>query len=285
MEYNSVLLRNSVEMPRLILGCPLILSTANISKEKFFNTISTVLNIGIRGLDTSHDYGRSEDLLGTVLSRLMKKGLDRNSFFLTTKIGNGQQIEGNIEKYVDDALRKLKLDQIDTMLLHWPLPDVYLRNWEKLTKIYEKGKIKAIGISNGKIRHLEKIYESGLMLPHILQTEIHPLHTCELEYDYCVKNDIALQACTSLCSMVPMIKENDVLLSIASERNKTLPQIILRWHIQRNISPIFRSFNDKHLKEMADVFDFSLNDVEMKRISSQNINYRFHPESLNCPGF
>lgn len=285
MNQNSVQLRNNVKMPRLILGCPLIGNNANLAKEKFFNSITTALDLGIRGLDTSHDYGRSEKLIGIVLSKLVKNGGDRDSFFLTTKIGNGQQLEGKIEKYVDDALKQLRIDQLDAMLLHWPLPDMYLGNWEKLIKVYEKGKVKAIGISNAKVRHLKKMQESGLMQPHILQTEIHPLHTCEQEYKYCMNNGIALQACTSLCYMSPLIKRNPVISSIASSHKKTLPQIILRWHIQRGISPIFRSYNETHLKEIASVFSFSLSDEEMKGITSQNIDYRFHPESLNCPGY
>lgn len=281
----TLTLSNNILMPRLILGVPMICEAAYVTKDLFCHTVKNAISLGICGIDTSHDYGKSESILGELLSSLMKKGLKRDSFFITTKIGNSQQLEGHIEKNVDDALKRLRLDYIDAMLLHWPYPGVYIKNWEKLIRVYEKGKVRSIGIANAKVRHMEKMTETGLMLPHILQTEIHPLHTSEEEQIYCMKNGIGLQACTSLCSMIPLIRENEILKGIANTHNKTVAQIILRWHIQKNICPIFRSFNDEHLRQMATVFDFELNSNEMTTISEQNEDYRYHPESVNCPGF
>ncbi len=281
----TLALRNKILMPRLILGVPMICEAAYVTKDLFYHTVRNAFSLGIFGLDTSHDYGKSEPFLGELLRQMQSEGLKREDYFLTTKIGNGQQLEGNIEKYVDDALLRLKLDYLDAMLLHWPYPDVFIKNWEKLIRVYEKGKIKSIGIANAKVRHLEKIEKEGLMLPHILQTEVHPLHTSQSELNYCEVKRISVQACTSLCSMIPLIRNNHVINTIAHEHDKSVAQIVLRWHIQKNTCPIFRSFNDNHLKQMASVFDFQLSKSEIEEISAQNINYRYHPESVNCPGF
>ena len=278
-------IRNGIEMPYLILGVPMIAEAANIMEKAFCKTIVDAVGLGISGFDTSSSYGKSEKLLGEMLSKIKQNKKNYSPLFVTTKIGNGQQIRGNIEKYIDKALQKLKIDKIDAMLLHWPYPDYYIHNWEKLITIYKSGKVRSIGIANAKIRHLEAIRKEGLMMPHILQTEIHPLNTCTDLRQYCHNHNIALQACTSLCSMTPLIRESKSLLQIASNHQKTLPQIVLRWHIQNGISPIFRSFNSKHLAEMANVWNFELTNEEMDRISAENINYRYHPESPNCPGF
>lgn len=281
--YNQ--LRNGVNMPYLILGVPLIAEAENVTEKQFVETVKNAVSNGILGFDTSSSYGKSETLLGNVLKGLTANGCDSECLFLTTKISNKQQISGNIDEYVDIALEKLKRNQLDAMLLHWPFPEYFLDNWEKLVEVYDKHKVKAIGIANAKIRHLEMIRKRGLMMPHILQTEIHPLNTCKELRDYCNQLNITIQACTSLCSMIPLIKENAVLKQIAFKHQKELPQIILRWHVQNNISPIFRSFNLNHLKAMSDIWDFNLSEEEVYQISSLNINYRYHPESLNCPGF
>jgi len=281
----TVELRNKIKMPRLILGVPMICEAAYVTKDLFRKTVINAIEFGICGLDTSHDYGQSEPILGKIITKMIKNGLQRESIFITTKIGNTQQTEENIERYVDEALRRLKTDYLDAMLLHWPYPDVFIRNWEKLVRVYETGKVRSIGIANAKIRHLEKIEKAQLMLPHILQTEIHPLHTSEEEQLYCNEKGISIQACTSLCSMIPLIRNNEVLNEVADNHGKAVAQIILRWHIQKNLCPIFRSYNEKHLQEMASVFDFELSKNELEAISNQNIDYRYHPESVNCPGF
>lgn len=277
---------NGIDMPKLILGVPLICATAHITEKQFVEALINAFSVGLRGFDTSHDYGQSEPLLGKWLPKIrVKFELKREQYFINTKIGNGQQKEGYIERYVDDALKRLKCDYLDAMLLHWPVPDVFVKNWEKLVRVYETGKVKAIGIANAKVRHLEQIRNAGLTAPHILQTEIHPLNTCLEVRKYCIINKIQLQACTPLCAMLPIIRNNETLNIIARSYNVSLGQLILRWHLQNGIAPVFRSFNKEHLRQMSDVFSFSLSEEDMNRISTENINYRYHPESINCPGF
>lgn len=85
--------------------------------------------------------------------------------------------------------------------------------------------------------------------------------------------------------MLPFVTENELLQTLAKKHGKTIAQIILRWHIQQNVTPIFRSFNPERIKSNMDVFDFELTDEEMTQIFSLNTDYKFHPESMNCPGF
>ena len=274
-------LSNGVLMPSLSQGLPLIGDLRNTTKKELFRVLDETISLNIFGLDTSHEYGKSEKWIGDYLSN--NKSLI-NKVFITTKIGNSQQEEGNIEECVNQALKTLNVDQLDLMLLHWPYPG-FVENWDKLIRVYEKGKIKAIGIANAQIRHLEQIKNNRLPLPHVVQTEIHPLNTCMPLQKYCKLNKIQIQACTSLCVMWPIIRNQKVINDIAINHNKEFAQIILRWHIQHGIAPIFRSFNYSHLKSMSDIFDFNLSDDEMLLIDELNMNYRCNPESLNCPGF
>lgn len=281
----SIKLSNGIDMPRLFQGLPLIGGLASIDRNRFLSIIRNSYKYGIKGLDTSHDYGKSEEFIKYSIKKLKNEGIDRSSFFICTKIGNSQQYEGKIEAYVDSSLKIMGLDYIDLMLLHWPVPGKYLENWHKLGKIYEKGKVRAIGIANAQVRHITNLVENSEFHPHVVQTEIHPFNTCEEVREYCVENNIALQACSSLCLMIDMVKYNPILLSLSAKYEKSVAQIMLRWSLQSNIAPIFRAFKEQHMLEMSDLYSFDISKEDMLLIDALNVNFRYHPESLNCAGF
>lgn len=281
----DILLSNGVSMPRLIQGLPLIGGLAAISKEQFISIIHNSYQYGIRGFDTSHDYGKSEEYLRYAFAALRDCGIDRDSFFVVSKIGNGQQYEGNIETYIDASLRTMGLEQLDLMLLHWPVPGKYLENWHKLEDVYKKGKVRAIGIANAQVRHIKTLVENSGTVPHVVQTEIHPFNTCNDVREYCSNYNIALQACSSLCLMIDMVKYNPTLLGLSAKYERSVAQIMLRWSLQSGIAPIFRAFKVNHMREMSDLFSFEITIEDMALIDTLNIDFRYHPESLNCAGF
>lgn len=276
----TITLNNGIQMPGLIQGLPLLEAGAGMSFNDFSRIVHISIDSGIHGFDTSSAYGPSEEAIG----RLMPT-INRESVFITTKISNPQMIEGHIEDYVDRALKLMKTDYVDCMLFHWPYPG-YVSNWRKLEKAYRAGKVRSIGIANIQARHIFRMKQEDVeILPHIIQTEIHPFRTEDSFVALCKENNIALQACSSLMAMYPKISTNELLNSLALKYNRSLPQIVLRWHIQRGIAPIFRAFKEKHLQESADVYSFQISEEDIERISSLNQNYRLHPESMNCPGY
>jgi diketogulonate reductase-like aldo/keto reductase len=101
----------------------------------------------------------------------------------------------------------------------------------------------------------------------------------------CKDNNIAVQAYTSLCQMIPLVTENELLKKQAVKYKKTIAQILLRWDIQQNIVPIFRSYNENRIKKNTQIFDFVIDECDMQQIFGLNIDYKYHPESMNCPGF
>lgn len=278
MEY--IKLSNGIEMPMLIQGIPLAGPNAGMSFKEFERIVHLSIDCGIRAFDTSAAYGPSEEAIGK-----MMPSLKRENLFITTKISNNQQEKGNIEECVERALRLMKTEYIDCMLLHWPYPG-YVENYKILEKEYKKGKIRSIGIANTQERHIYRMQQDDIeIMPHIMQIEVHPFRTIDNMVKMCNDNNIVIQACSSLMGMRPKLSQNIVLNRLAEKYNKTLSQIVLRWHIQRNIAPVFRAFKEHHLRQSANVFDFTLNVEDMNVISALNQDYRLHPESMNCPGY
>jgi methylglyoxal/glyoxal reductase len=287
MNKKTLTLSNGIEIPRIVQGVPLILGLENITSTYFDRLITHSIEKGVRSFDTSHDYGRSEEMLGKSIAKLLKKGIiKREDIFITSKIGNGQQKIGNMIASVDHSLKSLKLDYIDSMLLHWPTPDHYINNWKKLEAIYETGKVKSIGICNCVERHLIALMESGIYYkPMIVQFEYHPFRTVPSLVKICKEHNMAIQAYTSLCQMIPLVTGNKTINELSQKYNKTIAQILLRWAIQQNIIPIFRSYNEQRITQNVQIFDFELDEVDMQCLFALNIDYKYHPESMNCPGF
>jgi len=254
-------------------------------QSKMNNAISYCVTNGLAGLDTSRDY-HNESQLGIIFQKLISSGeCSRDNIYITTKVGNGQQRYRRMADEISQSLKALRLEYVDLWLLHWPLPDYWIDNWKQLCDIYETGKVKAIGIANCRERHLEELLKNGLPLPHVVQIEHHPFRTVPNFLKICAENYIQVEAYSSNCLMLPFVRNNNVLNRIASSHNKSVAQIMTRWHIQHRVIPIFSSFSINHIKENIDVYDFELSDEEMQQIFALDEDYKYHPESLNCPGY
>lgn len=284
---NTITLNNDVEMPKIMMGTSIcdLKGDKKSLQEKLTDSIIYGESLKTVGFDTGRDYD-NEPLLGDIFQGMFSKSIcSREDIFITTKVGNWQQLKKNMEREIDISLKNLKLDYIDLWMLHWPLPDYWLENWAQVLDIYKKGKVKAIGIANCRERHLLELQRNGLELPHVVQVEYHPFRTIPGFKQMCLNNKIQLEAYSANCLMLPFVRENEILNKIADKHNRTITQIIMRWHVQQKVIPIFRSFNKTHIKENLDVFSFELSEEEMNAIYSLNIDYKFHPESINCPGY
>lgn len=276
----NIKLNNGVEMP------PIVESTNWMDYPVMKTLVTAGMQIGFRAFDTARDYG-NEHIVGKVLKECMsEQGLKREEIFITTKIGNGQQALGNIEEQVDISLKNLQTDYIDLWLMHWPYPGHYVETWRKMEKVYKSGKVRAIGLANCRVRHFEHLFSGGVeVMPHCIQMELHPMRTAEDIVSYLRKKDIAIQAYSPLCRMMPRIRENEALKAIALRHDKSVGQVILRWHIQNHTVPVFKSLKPKRLAENFDIFDFFLSQDEMREIASLDEDYKFHLESASCPGY
>lgn len=242
--------------------------------------VSCAIENGIRTFDTAPSYG-AEKILARIL---LESGLKRDDFAIQTKIDAWQMMDGNIEKFVDSAMQKMNVQYIDNLLIHWPLPDYLEDTWNKFQKIKASGKVLKIGICNTRSRHL-KSYDAVGISPDIVQVERNPLRTCEREIAFCKQKGIEVQAYSPLCKMDKRLSESSIIQSLAKKYDKSIGQIILRWHIDTEIIPIFTSTKEQRIREYADLFNFTLHIDDIAAISALNINYKFYLESCFCPGF
>ena len=277
---NSILLYNGVEMPIMAIG------TNWMNYKELYSIMRAGFEAGFRAIDTARDYG-NEPVVGAVLKAVLKDmGMNRSDVFITTKIGNRQQIKGNISEQIEESLRNLQTDYVDLWLMHWPYPDHYVDTWHKMEKVYKSGKVRAIGMANYRVRHFEHLFKEGVeVMPHCVQFELHPMRTADDIVAYCREKNIAIQAYSPLCRMVEPIRNSKILKAIAEGHGKSIAQVILCWHIQNKTVPVFKSLKPHRLKENFDIFDFELSEEEMKLVSSLDQDYKYHLESASCPGY
>lgn len=276
----NILLSNGVEMP------PLIQTTNWQNYEQMTALVTEGLRVGFRAFDTARDYG-NEHVVGRVMQEcLVKAGLKREDVFITTKIGNGQQAQGNIEEQIDISLKNLRTDYVDLWLMHWPYPGYYVDTWRKMEKVYKSGKVRAIGVANYHVRHFKKLFDAGIeTIPHCAQFEHHPMRTADDILEFCREYNIAIQGYSPICRMIEKIRNSPVLKSIAERVGKSVPQVILRWHYQHKSVPVFKTMKPSRLSENFDIWDFELTQADMDAIYSLDEDYKYHLESASCPGF
>lgn len=243
--------------------------------------VQCAVDIGIPAFDTAPSYG-TEALLGQVLSNI--KGLSREQFFCSDKIDAIQMYEGRIREHVEQRLRLMHLEYFDLLLIHWPLPQYIEKTWAQLQSFKDEGKVKSIGICNVHVRHLKKYAGQGV-IPDYVQIERHPLNTCRSEVDYCHEHGIKVMAYSPLGRMLPEIKNSSTLNSIAKKHGKSIGQVILRWHIDTNVIPVFGTKKEARLKENTDLKDFCLSQEEIEQIETMNSNTKIFLESWGCPKF
>lgn len=255
--------------------------------DLLLNNVQIGIENGVFGFDTAPSY-KSEGILGNVLNTLIAKGIvKREELFISDKVDAWQMQEGNGEmtKYVQDALTKMHLDYLDLVLVHWPIPEFLYATMHSLKELKEKGLIRNIGVCNVRLGHLKRIQSNVGFLPDFIQNEIHPLNTCDEVVNWCNDNGIKIMAYSPLCRMNKKIIESPILKELSIKYNKTIGQIVLRWHIERGIMPVFMSHNPKRILENTTIRDFSLDESDVQRISAMNENYKIFLESNGCPGY
>ncbi len=261
---------------------------SGVSSSKNYDDLLELVRLsiqnGIYGFDTAPSY-KTESVLGSVLDQCMRDfSINRESIFIQTKIDAWQMQDGRIEFYIEEALQKLNSNYIDSLLVHWPLPNYYYQTWEQFILMKERGFVKNIGVCNVRMRQLKELVAYGYV-PEIVQIERNPLRTCDKEEEFCRNHGIKLQAYSPLCKMNDLLRESALLKDISNKYNKSIGQIILRWHVDTGVIPIFATRNPARIKEYASIMDFSLIDEDIKAISSMNIDYKMYLESCQCPGF
>ncbi|MDR4946975.1 aldo/keto reductase [Neobacillus cucumis] len=266
---NYVTLNNGLKMPQLGFG------VWQVKDDQATAAVATALEVGYRSIDTAMIY-KNEVGVGKALK---ESSIPRENLFITTKVWNSDQGYENTLRAFDESLEKLGLDYIDLYLIHWPTPqfDQYVDTYKALEKLYHDGRVKAIGVCNFEIEHLERLLNECEVVPVLNQVECHPyLAQTELK-EFCAKHNIFVEAWSPL-DQGGEVLQDEVVQKIAESHGKSPAQTVLRWHLQNNTIVIPKSVTPSRIKENFDVFDFELTSDEMNAINEINRNRRKGPQ-------
>ena len=267
MEYAT--LNNGLKMPMAGIG------TFLLSPDEAEASVLAALEDGYRLIDTANAYVNEK-----AVGRAMKKsGLKREEIFLETKLWPSFYED---EDAVDKTLERLGTDYIDLLLLHQPAGN-YVAGYRQMEKACKEGKVRAIGLSNFNQGQIEEILSLCEVKPAVLQTEVHPYFQERELKKFLERAGMVIQAWYPLGHGDKALLEEPLFAELAKKYGKTNAQVLLRWHIQAGNIVIPGSKNPAHIKDNFDLFDFSLTEEEMAKITALDKDTRYYtstPEML-----
>lgn len=271
---DTTTLHNGVKMPWFGIGVFKV-----EEGPELVNAVKTAIKHGYRSVDTAAIYENEEGVGKGIQEGLKEAGISREELFVTSKVWNADLgYESTIAAY-ETSLKNLGLEYLDLYLIHWPVEGKYKDAWRALETLYKEGRVKAIGVSNFQIHHLEELMKDAEIKPMINQVEYHPRLTQKELKAFCQDNGIQLEAWSPL--MQGQLLDNEILQEIANKHNKSVAQIILRWDLQKGVVTIPKSTKEHRIIENANVFDFELTTEEMEIIDGLNQNLRVGPDPDN----
>lgn len=255
---NTIALNNNVQMPMLGFG------TFLMGGAECEESVLTALRSGYRMIDTAEAYG-NEEAVGNAVER---SGIPREELFLVTKV-NFRSYE-NTRATVEASLKKLKTSYLDLVLLHWPFGNYYAA-WRELEKLYQEGKIRAVGVSNFDPDRLIDLISFNQVTPAVNQIETHLLCQRRAEHEWLEKYHVRHMAYAPLGQgRKNEMFENPVLTKIAKAHGKTAAQTALRFLMQSDVIVIPKSVHEERIRENFDVFDFELTADEMEQLAKMD---------------
>lgn len=258
MEYAT--LSNGVKMPMEGFGVFQV-----PDPEQCENAVLEALNAGYRLIDTAAAY-MNEEAVGRAIK---KSGINREEIFVTTKLWVQDFGYEPAKKAIETCLTKLDTEYIDLLLLHQPMGDIY-GAWRAVEEAYEAGKLKAIGVSNYYPHVLTDFCTTVRIKPMVNQVELHPFFQQENALENMKKLGVQPEAWGPFAEGKFGIFTNPVLEAIAQKHNKTVGQVILRWNVQRGVIVLPKSVHKERIIENFNIWDFSLDDEDMKEIATLN---------------
>ena len=270
-EQSFLTLSDKVRMPQLGLGV-----YGARDGEETERAVLWALEAGYRQLDTAAVYGNEQ----SVGSAIRKSGLPRGDVFITGKIWNSHIRAGQTLPAFYRTLENLGTDYLDLCLLHWPVEGKEAA-WETLAQLYEQGLVRAIGVSNFHVGHLNELIRATGVKPMLDQVESHPLMNNQKLIDACRRAGIAVGVWSPLGGPRVPLLEHPALRAMAGEYGRTPAQIVLRWDIQRGVAVIPKSVHRERIVSNAQIFDFTLTEEDMARIQALDMDMRVGPDPDN----
>jgi diketogulonate reductase-like aldo/keto reductase len=267
-EVPTVTLHDGVEIPQLGFG------VFQVPPAETQAAVEEALAVGYRHIDTAAAY-RNEAGVGAAIAAA---GIARDDVFVTTKLWNSEQGYDSTLAACERSLEALGTDHFDLYLIHWPMPTEgrTLETWHAFERIKAEGKSHSIGVSNFRAEDLERLREEAEELPTVNQVEFHPyLQQAELRAWH-VEHAVATEAWSPLAQGA--LLDDETIVAIAADHERTPAQVVLRWHLQIGNVVIPKSVTPARVRENFEIFDFELSDDDLAAIAGLDRGERIGPD-------
>jgi diketogulonate reductase-like aldo/keto reductase len=237
--------------------------------------VRKALAAGYRHIDTAQIYGNEQ----AVGQAVRDSGLPRDEVFVTTKLWNEFQRPGAVQPAVERSIETLGLGAPDLMLLHWPVAGQRLAAWAELERLREAGVLRAIGVSNFMVRHLQELLAHARTVPAVNQVELSPFLQQRDVRALCRAHGIVVQAYSPLTKGRRL--DHPVLARIARELQRSPAQVLLRWGLQQGVVVLPKSTRPARIRENLALFDFELSAGHMAALDEleENLVTGWNPQS------
>lgn len=252
----QVRLNNGVTMPSIGFG------TFQIPVEETERCVSDALEVGYRMIDTAESYFNEKE----VGDAIRHSGLRREEIFVSTKLWVQNYETDDALRSFDRSMKRLGLEYVDLYMLHKPYGNYYAA-WRVLERLYQEGRVKAIGVTSFTDERLQDLFLHNTIKPMVNQIETNPWCQQKTANVFLAKEGIQQEAWSPFAEGKDNIFQNAVLTEIANAHGRTVGQVILRWLNQRGVVVIPKSVKRDRMIENFDIFGFRLSDTEMKRIA------------------
>ena len=246
-------------IPQLGLG------TWPLDDDQAATAVVQALEAGSRHIDTAVKYGNERG----VGNGIRAGGVDRGELFITTKLDGQFQGEEKAAEGLEGSLRRLGLDYVDLLLIHWPLParDEYVSTWRTFERLQSEGKVRSLGVSNFKPAHLERLMAETDVVPAVNQIQLSPAITRSAEREFHREHGIVTESYSPLGGSGADLLSAPILTQLGEKHGKTPGQLVLRWHIQQGLVTIPKTANPDRMSENMDVFDFTLDPQDLAELA------------------
>ena len=238
--------------------------TSPLQGAEAATAVRTAIETGYRLIDTAENY-HNEDAVGR---GIRESGIDRAELFVTSKFNRQWHSVAGVQRAHEASLDRLGLDYLDLLLVHWPNPDQdhYVDAVRGLGELLDSGALRAIGTSNFKPAHLQRVLDETGIVPDVNQIQLNPYTTREASRAFDAEHQIVTESYSPIGANSDL-RSDPVINEVARHHGKSAAQVILRWHVQLGLVPIPKSGNPDRMAENFDVFDFELADADMEAIT------------------
>ena len=235
-----------------------------------YNSVKEALKAGYRHIDTAQAYGNE----ASVGKAILDSGIDRSEIFVTSKLPAEIKSYDKAVRRAVFTMKQIGLDYIDLYLIHapWPWAEIgadYTKEnievWKAMEEFYESGKTRSIGISNFNVKDIDAILGTCRIKPMANQIKLHIGYPQEEIVNHCVKNDILVEGYSPLAT--GKLLNNKDIASIAEKYGKSIPQLSIRYVLQKRALPLPKSTHPEYIRQNFDV-DFVIEDDDMKYFDS-----------------